>query len=553
MARSTVCLLVFSVVLLSACNGGSAPSDGAAGASTINVEDLTRAVKVLASDEFEGRGPSSPGEVKTVEFLRGEFERVGLEPVAGSYTQDVPLVAITVVGKPEMTVVAGGETRRYAFGSEQVTWTKRVVEAVDVADSELVFVGYGIVAPEADWNDYAGLDMTGKTAVILVNDPGFATGDPELFNGNAMTYYGRWTYKYEEAARQGAAAAIIIHDTAPAAYPWAVVENSWTGPQFDLQRDAADTGRVGIEGWVQLEVAQQIFGAVGQDLAALSEAALRPGFQPVPLGARLSMSLKNTLERSDSKNVVGMLPGATRPDEYIIYMAHWDHLGIDPALEGDQIYNGALDNATGVAGLIELAEGFNALADRPARSVMFLAVTAEEQGLLGSAYYASSPLVPTAATVATINMDGLNTLGPMNDITITGYGNSELDDYLVEAAQGQNRTVVSDPEPEKGYYYRSDHFSLAKVGVPSLYPDAGTDHVEHGVEWTQQQRANYVANDYHKPSDEYRDDWDLQGAVDDLQLLFQVGHRIATSDDWPTWREGTEFKAIRDADRGARR
>lgn len=548
------------IVVLAACGGadegggGAGPATATAelapGAETISSDRLVEWTRTLSSDEFQGRGPSSPGEDKTVAYLRDEYQALGLQPGNGdSWYQEVPLVEITVRGAPTLTIRGSNAQLPLGWTDQYVAWTKRVVETSSLENSELVFVGYGIVAPEYGWNDYDGLDMAGKTAVILVNDPGFATQDSSVFRGNSMTYYGRWTYKFEEAARQGAAGAIIIHHEAPAGYPWEVVTGSWTGPQFDLVRDGGNMGRVAVEGWIEEDAATQVFEMAGQDLAALEAAAAQPGFRAVPLGIDASVTLNNNLRESTSRNVLAVLPGTTRADEYVVYMAHWDHFGTstDPSLE-DKIFNGAVDNATGTAALLELARTFASLPERPARSVLFLAVTAEEQGLLGSAYYATYPVYPTNKTAAAINIDGLNLDGPMNDITAVGFGNSELDDYLERAAAAEGRVVNPDPEPEKGFYYRSDHFSFAKVGVPALYTDAGIDQVEHGPEWTLERRADYTANRYHKPSDEFNEEWDWRGAVDDLRLLFDVGYRIADSADFPNWRDGNEFKAIRDAD-----
>ncbi|MEJ2237654.1 MAG: M28 family metallopeptidase [Gemmatimonadales bacterium] len=538
-------ILFGSLLALGAC-GGDRYLDAAA--ATITVDDLTSDIQVLASDEFEGRGPSSPGEEKTINYLQTEFEKLGLEPGNGdSYFQEVPLVSITADPNTSLLVQGGSGAHRFSYGDEVMVWTKRVVGRAAIANSDVVFVGYGIVAPEYDWNDYDGLDVRGKTVVMLVNDPGYATQDEALFNGNAMTYYGRWTYKFEEAARQGAAGALIVHETEPAAYPWGTVQGSWSGPQFGLVAEDNNMSRVAVEGWLSLETATTIFDQAGLSLDSLETLAVQRGFKAVPLGLRASLSLRNTIQQSTSHNVVAVLPGSERPDEYFVYMAHWDHFGTDSSLEGDQIYNGALDNATGTAALIELAEAFTSLEPEPARSIVFLAVTAEEQGLLGSAYYGANPIFPPEKTVAALNIDGLNILGPMNDVTIVGYGNSELDDYLAEAAADQHRVVIPDPEPEAGYYYRSDHFNFAKVGIPALYPNEGTDHVEHGKEWSQEKRDEYRALHYHKPSDEYRSDWDLTGAIDDLQLYFAVGYRIASESTFPNWREGTEFKALRDS------
>ncbi len=520
--------------------------------ATINTEDLIEHIKVLASDEYEGRLPSSAGEEKTIAYLIEQFEKLGLEPGNGdSWTQEVPLVSITA--DPDITLtVARTEGRRtvqlaFDYGDEIMVWTKRVVDAVEVMNSEMVFVGYGIVAPEYGWDDYAGLDVTGKTVVMLVNDPGFATKDPELFTGNAMTYYGRWTYKYEEAARQGAAAALIVHETEPAAYGWQTVEGSWSGPQFSMVAEDNGLSRVAVEGWMTLETAREIFELAELDYDELKLKAKERGVEAVPMGLSASTAVQNTIEYSTSNNVLAMIPGSERPDEFFIYTSHWDHLGKDESLEGDQIYNGALDNATGTASLFALAKAFKSLDTPPARSILLIAVTAEEQGLLGSAYYGENPVYPLDKTAAAINIDGLNVYGPMNDIVVVGYGASELDDYLAAAAESQGRVLVPDPDAEKGYYYRSDHFPLARQGVPALYTDTGDDHVENGPEWTRQQKDAYTSTHYHMPSDEYSESWDLRGAVDDIRLWFTVGYTIANEASFPNWREGSEFKAIRDS------
>ncbi len=542
--------LLLAVVALSAGVGACAPEPDAElneALATISVEDLVQHTKVLASDEFEGRLPSTPGEEKTIEYLKAEFEKLGLQPgINGGWVQEVPLVSLTADADMSLSIRRRGTVKQYAYGGEFVAWTKRVVESVDLEDSELVFVGFGIVAPEYGWDDYAGIDVEGKTVVILVNDPGFYSQDPEEFTGRTMTYYGRWTYKYEEAARQGAAGAIIVHETAPGAYPWQTVEGSWTGPQFSMVAADDNMSRVKVEGWIQLAVARDIFQMAGLDYDELKQRAMSPDFEAVPMGVSASVAINNTVERSTSRNLLALLPGTDRADEYIIYMSHWDHLGRDPNLEGDQIFNGALDNASGTASLISLAKAFTALERGPQRSILFMAVTAEEQGLLGSAYYGENPVYPLEKTVAAINIDGLNTYGPMKDIVVIGHGNSELDDYLIAAAGTQGRTVRPDPQAEKGYFYRSDHFSLAKQGVPALYTDTGDDHVEHGIEWTQQKKDEWTATHYHRPSDEYSDEWDLRGAVDDIKLWFVVGYRLANEATFPKWREGTEFKAKRD-------
>ncbi|MCP5053696.1 MAG: M28 family peptidase [bacterium] len=513
---------------------------------------LEEHIKVLSSDEFEGRKPASPSEEKTVNYIREQFRKLNLKPGNGdSYFQPVPLVSITADSSAVISVKGKGYTNQPKYEKDIVVWSKRVVEKSEVNDSEMVFVGYGIVAPEYGWNDYDGLDVKGKTVVVLVNDPGYATQDKKLFNGNAMTYYGRWTYKYEEAARQGAAAAIIIHETGAAGYDWGVVRG-WTGPQFDLVTPDNNMSRVAVEGWVSLEVARQWFKAAGFDYDGMKEAASKKGFSASSLNLSMTVKLDNKISTSDSRNVIGLLPGAVRPDEYIIYMAHWDHFGKDPGLEGDQIFNGALDNATGTAALITLAESYAQSLKKgkaPGRSILFMAVTAEESGLLGSKFYANNPVYPLKNTVAAINMDGLNVFGRMKDIVVVGYGNSELEEYLKDEAKRQGRYVVPNPTPEKGSFYRSDHLNLAKGGVPALYAKGGVDSIDHGREWGLERWKDYVANRYHKPSDEYDPNWDLEGMREDLELYFRIGLKIAGQDTFPNWYEGNEFRSIRDKSR----
>ncbi len=535
-----------ALVMVVACRGDNPNLTSAL--QSISERDLAADIQILASDDFEGRGPSSPGEDKTIRFLQDEFEKLGLRPGNESnFFQEVPLVSITASPDVRLHVNGNGRATSFAYGGEFMAWTKRVVDRASVSNSEMVFVGYGTVAPEYGWDDYDGVDVRGKTVVMLVNDPGFATKDTALFNGHKMTYYGRWTYKFEEAARQGATAAFIVHETEPAAYPWAVVEGSWSGPQFGLVAEDRNMSRVAVEGWLSIETARTIFEQAGLDYDSIKAAAATRSFRAASMGLTASADLRNAVQRSTSHNVLAVLPGSDRADEYVVYMAHWDHFGRAPALDGDQIYNGALDNATGTAGLLEIAEAFATMPERPSRSILFLALTAEEQGLLGSAYYTENPVVPAEKTVAAINMDGLNIWGPMHDITVVGYGNSELDDLLSVAAQIQDRVVRPDPEPEKGFYYRSDHFNFAKAGVPALYADAGIDHVEHGEEWGRAQRDQYTAERYHKPSDEFDPNWDLSGGIQDLRLLLRVGYEIATGTSYPNWREGTEFRAKRDS------
>jgi len=520
--------------------------------SEITDADLVQHISILASDEYEGRAPGTPGGDKTRAYLAAEYERIGLEPIGGSYEQAVPIVESTLdPATSSFSMTINGESRDLAYRKDVVFWTKRVEENVSFENSDLVFVGYGIVAPEYDWNDYEGVDAAGKTVVMLVNDPGFATQDPDLFNGNAMTYYGRWTYKYEEAARQGATAAIVIHDTAPAAYGWNVVETSWSGPQVDLQRDDNGASRIAAEAWISNELARDLFTAAGLDLDEQMQAALQDDFAATPMtGITASATLNNAITRSEDANVVGVIRGSEAPDEYVLYMGHWDHLGADArTLDADKIYNGAVDNATGIAAILEIAEQFANNETPPRRSILVASVTAEESGLLGSAYFAEYPPIPLKQIVSGINIDAMLPTPPVKDMIVVGYGASELEDILQEAAAPFARRLTPDPEAEKGYFYRSDHISLAKKGVPMLYADGGLDLVEGGIEAGEAIGNTYRARDYHQPSDEYSDDWPMEAMVDSTQILYDTGAAIAYSSVWPNWYEGNEFRALRDAQR----
>jgi Zn-dependent M28 family amino/carboxypeptidase len=547
--------LALVALLVSGCGDAESASESPA-AATITESDLEAHIVTLSSDEFGGRGPSSPGGDMTVEYLAEQFSALGLEPGNdGSWFQDVPLVDITADPATAMIAVSGGEAEPMdiVYADDAVTWTTRVVESASVDASEMVFVGYGIVAPEYGWDDYAGIDAEGKTVVILVNDPGYATQDPDLFTGNAMTYYGRWTYKFEEAARKGAAAAIVVHQTEPASYGWETVRNSWTGPQYNLEPEDGNMGRVAIEGWFTEETSRAVFDRAGLDFDAITASAASAGFEPIEMGLTFSASVENELRSSSSRNVIAVLPGAEAPEEYFVYTAHWDHLGTDPDLEAagqDGIYNGALDNASGTAALIEIAEAFATRDTPPRRSIVFLAVTAEEQGLLGSKHYAQNPVFPLSQTVAGLNMDGINSFGPTRDIVVTGYGMSELDGIMEEVASAAGRRVEPDPSPEAGYYYRSDHFELAKMGVPMIYPDNGSDAVEGGTTVGEEADRRYRAERYHMPTDEYDDTWRLDGAVADVRLYYEAGARVIDSQLWPNWNPGTEFRAVRDAGMG---
>ncbi len=522
-----------------------------AGADAMTEAAYRHHIEILASDEFGGRAPGSPGEELTVNYLVETFKSLGLEPANGdSYTQDVPLAWVEVKNSPDLTIKdAQGEALALKYRDDQVVWTRHQAPAAAINDSEMVFVGYGINAPEYDWNDYAGIDVTGKTVVMLVNDPGYATQDPALFNGNAMTYYGRWDYKFDEAARQGAAAAIIIHDRLPAAYPWSTVVNSSTGRKFNMVLPDKGASLVQVQGWITRDAAQAVFAKAGLSLDEMYDKARQKGFRAVPMGLTASAELANDTATLNSRNVAAIVRGSEAPDEVFIYMAHWDHLGTDPKLEGDQIYNGALDNASGTAALLELAKAFASLPQAPRRSILFLSLTAEEQGLLGSMYYAAHPLYPLAETVGGLNMDGMNNAGPTRDITVIGLGMSDLDDYLAAAVAAQERVVAADKEAEKGYYYRSDHFELAKQGVPMLDPKKGYDNRERGLSYGLEKADEYTNEHYHRVSDEYDLSWDVSGALEDMKLYFKTGLDVANSDQWPNWKEGTEFRAKRDAQR----
>ncbi|MEM8799569.1 MAG: M28 family metallopeptidase, partial [Pseudomonadota bacterium] len=513
----------------------------------ITEADLRRHIEILASDEFEGRAPASPGGELTTQYLVSYLKEVGLAPAPnGKYRQNVTLVEMTPAPGADLKVKGPAGSLSFSYFNDVMLWTKRVTETAAIENSEIVFVGYGVHAPEYDWNDYEGVDVRGKTVLMLVNDPGFATRDPALFAGKTMTYYGRWTYKFEEAARQGAAGAIIIHEDEPASYPWDVVSAGWSGPQYDLERPDRNASRTAIEGWVTARAGREILALGGKNLKDLKARAAKRGFRAQALGVTASGAVSNKIRTSQSANIMGIVPGSEAPDEVVIFMAHWDHLGRGPAINGDEIYNGAKDNASGVAGILELIEAFQKAPTPPKRTVAFLAVTAEESGLLGSAHYAENPIFPAAKTVAAINLDGLNIIGPTREIVLVGHGKTTIEDILQEKLTAQGRRLDPEPLPERGYFYRSDHFSLAKVGIPVLYPGAGIDARERGRAWGLEQVTQFTQNHYHKPSDEYSPDWDLSGAVEDLQVIYEVGRAIADSASWPEWKPGAEFKAARE-------
>lgn len=547
--------LVAGALALAACEGMPAPGDASAALDIPEVQpgqiaestmkDVTR---TLSGDAFEGRAPGSAGEEKTVAFLTERFKAAGLQPGnKGSWVQEVPLVEITGKDFAPLSITGKGAPLSFTYGKDWVGATYREEAETKIDASELVFVGYGINAPEKGWNDYAGLDVKGKTVVILVNDPDWQTAGLEgPFNGKAMTYYGRWTYKYEEAARQGAAGALIVHQTAPAAYGWNVVQSSWSGPQAYAQRSKDAEPLTQMNGWVTETAARAMLKAAGQDLDALTKAAQVKGFKAVPLGMTLSTGFKNDVRSFMSRNVIGILPGTEAPEEYVLHTAHWDHLGrCTPAPDGDDICNGAVDNATGTAALVALAEA-HAKAGPARRTLVFLAVTAEESGLLGATYYAQNPVFPLAQTVGGVNMDAFQIAGPAKDVTVIGLGKSQLDTFLDTALKADGRVATPDAKPEAGYYYRSDHFAFAKLGVPMIYMEGGEDLMNGGREAGAKVAADYTENRYHGPKDEFNEAWDWSGVMSDLQLYFRLGRMMGMSTSWPNWNDGDEFRAIRD-------
>ncbi len=509
----------------------------------VNETSIGIHIAALASDAFLGRMPFTEGETKTVNYLKEEFIKLGLQPGNGdSFFQEVPLVEIT--GKPsEKMLISGGKNPILLnYLSDFVALTQKITPEVELNNSELVFAGYGIVAPEYNWNDYEGIDWKGKTAVVLINDPGFKSGDNALFKGNAMTYYGRWTYKYEEAARQGAAGILIIHETEPASYGWNVVQSSWSGPRMNLESKAPQTD---VQGWISMESAQTLFEASSIQNKNYNEIAKQKNFKPVSLGLNANLKITNTIKKDVSKNVVALIPGTDQKEEYIIYSAHWDHLGLGIPVNNDSIYNGAVDNASGTACLLAIAEAFKKM-PRTKRSIVFIAVTAEEQGLLGSAFYAENPIFNPKKTVANINMDALSSPGPMKDLTITGFGHSEMDEYAKTAADKQGRYIIPDPEAEKGYFFRSDHFNFAKIGIPALYASGSHEDFKNGVDFVKKMNEDYEKNKYHQPSDEYvANETALDGIQFDAQLLFHVGLQLANETKFPKWYDTSEFKAAR--------
>ena len=515
--------------------------------AAIDTATIMTHVRALADDSMLGRAPGGVGEDRAVAYLEAQFKAMGLTPgnTDGSYIQNVPLVAITA--DPTMTLsLRGPGGKNLKYRDDFVAWTRHVVPSVQVKDAPLVFVGYGVEAPEYSWDDFKGQDLSGKILVMLVNDPQLA--DTTQFRGKAMTYYGRWTYKYEQGIKHKAAGVLLVHETGPAGYPWAVVQGMG-GEKFDLATPDSNRTRAPMEGWIHLDRARELFKAAGQDFDSLKARATTREFQPVPLGFTGSITIRNSIRSVASRNVVAKLDGSdpVLKDEYVVYTAHWDHFGIGVPIDGDSIYNGAHDNATGTAALLALAKAFKAMTTAPKRSILFLAVTGEEQGLLGSQYYSVAPIYPLARTLANINIDGLNTYGRTKDLVVVGMGASALEDYARAAAEEQGRLLKPDPESEKGFYYRSDHFNFAKQGVPAFYAQVGVDVIGKPADFGMKMRARFTTEDYHKPSDEIKADWDLSGAVEDMQLYLTIGYRVAQANKFPEWRAGNEFRAIREA------
>ncbi|HYG39012.1 MAG TPA: M28 family metallopeptidase [Cytophagales bacterium] len=551
--KNNLFFLIFLIILFNCAKKETRENNAyeadSAAIKAINEQDFAIHIKTLASDDFQGRRPFTEGETKTINYLKEQFQKLGLKPGNGdSYFQQVPMAEIESTPAGPMQIKGKSGSVNLNFLDEFVATSRHVTDQVKIENSELVFAGFGIVAPEYNWNDYEGLDVKGKTVIVMVNDPGFY--DSTLFKGKTMTYYGRWTYKYEEAARQGAKGVLIIHDTAPASYPWSVVRGGFSGKKLYLEAKDNNMSRAAMEGWISTEAANKIFKLAGVQEDLINQAK-KENFKPVPLGLNVSLTLNNSIKKSTSNNVLALIPGTDRNDEVIIYTAHWDHFGVGEKINNDSIYNGAVDNATGTAALIEIASAFMELKNKPSRSILFLAVTGEEEGLLGSEYYATNPVFPVSKTVANINIDALHPIGKTKDISVVGTGQSQMDEYIEEAAAKQGRTVTPDSNPSAGYFFRSDHFNLAKVGIPALYVETGTISNEHGAEWGKKQAENYTNEKYHSPEDEFDPQtWNLSGIVEDIQLLFAVGLRLSNESSFPEWKTGSEFKAKREKSLG---
>jgi Zn-dependent M28 family amino/carboxypeptidase len=515
--------------------------------NVISTTRMTSYIQELASDEYQGRKPFSQAEAKTIQYIANQYKEIGLEPIQNnSYFQEVPLVEISLTAPKYLNVESPTKFTKLSYGADFVAFSRRIQTEIKLSESEVVFAGYGIVAPEYDWNDYKNLDVKGKTVIVLVNDPGFGSSDKSFFKGNEMTYYGRWTYKYEEAARQGAEGILIIHQDEPAGYPWSVVLNSASVPKLYQKAEDNYQSRCMIEGWLSLKAAKQLFSNADKNLDQEIRSAKQKGFTGFDLETKMSLTFQNSAHYDKTHNVLGLIPGTDLADEYIFYSAHWDHLGIGPKMKGDSIYNGAVDNGTSLAWMFEIARAFKAMPKQARRSIVFLAPSAEESGLIGSGFYVDNPIFPLSKTVANINNDLMLPYGRMKDVMITGYGQSDLDEYVREAAAQQDRYLLPDPNPQSGMYFRSDHFSFARVGVPALFARGNNDHREKGIDYMAAKEKDWLANYYHKPSDEYEDWWNLEGVAEDAKLLFRVGWKLANQDAFPEWKDGSEFKAIRE-------
>lgn len=538
--------LALPCAILSCNTGDKTPPTADAGLATFNKDSLATAIKILASDEFQGRRPFTAGETKTIDYLVQSYTALGLEPGNGnSYTQDVPMVEISPAAPSSLRFSSPKGNITPQNMTDFVCWTERPDTVNTLDKNEVVFAGFGIVAPEYNWNDYAGLNVKGKTVVVMVNDPGFY--DSTLFKGHTMTYYGRWTYKFEEAARQGASACLIVHNTAAASYPFTVVQSSNGGVKLHLDTRSNPSYQLTFQGWITEPTAKTLLLAAGKD-SSLFKLAQHPGFRALPLDLKLSGSVRAKEVYNKSHNVIAKITGTKYPNEYVLFSAHWDHLGIGkPDAKGDSIYNGAADNASGTAALLQIARALKSLPEKPERTIIFLSVTAEEQGLLGSAWYAQHPVYPLSTTVANLNIDVLNTYGPTKDITYSGKGQSDLEDYLGEEVKKHGRYVAPEDHPEAGHYFRSDHFNFARAGVPSLTADGGVDDLTKGTAFGKQKHDEYTAQRYHQPADEYDSaTWNLEGGLQDVEVVYSIGRQLANSHEWPQWKPGSEFKAIRD-------
>ena len=538
--------LLLAICVFASCNDVNKRIEPAL--ESITIDETKNHISVLASDDFLGRAPTTIGEEKTINYLAEQFKKIGLKPAKGnSYFQEVSLVKLTADASMKLDISGGERDLSLVFSDDFIGGSPQISELVQINNSDIVFVGYGINSPENNWNDYRELDVKGKTILMLVNDPGYITEDNDLFGGKAMTIYGRWTYKFEEAARQGASAAIIIHETGAAAYPWAVVQNSWSGSVLYLDGNDLSKSELQLQSWVTTENARKLFESAGMDYDQITASAAKRGFTPIDMNLKASVRFKNHVDYTKSNNVAAVWPGSDRSDEYIIYTAHWDHFGVNPAFKGDSILNGAVDNATGTAALLKIAEAFTKLPENQNRSVLFLAATCEEQGLLGSKFYVENPLFPLNKTAGVINVDGLNITGKTKDMTIIGFGSSELDNYAMLVLKKYGRYANPDPTPEKGLYFRSDHINFAKMGVPSLFLTTGIDDVEHGKEWGLAESEKWIMENYHKPTDNYEPEkWKFDGMIEDIRVFFEIGYNLSITNDFPDLSPDSPFKSIRD-------